>query len=352
MTMWPYCEDVIASIPYREFADRVRFDRASLSAARGSAAIVVEPRGEEEPLDPDDLADLPVVMIGSTGDMFDCTVEDVSDLHDVLGAIERRPLASVATALLLRSVHRRSIPESLVAESTTYSMLQSGPEFREWCGEQRSKSSPSSPDDLVLVERSFAATMRSPDHRSPIVAGSNGERGDHLIITLNHPDRRNAYSTAMRSALADALEVACFDTDVTAVTLCGAGDNFSSGGDLSEFGTLSDPVTAHVSRLSSRVTFLLWSLRNRLGANLVCRVHGDNFGAGVELAAFAGRVEARSGATFTLPEVRMGLTPGSGGTTSLPARIGRQRTMFLAVTGRTIDVATAHAWGLVDDVVE
>lgn len=345
--MCPYSEDVIASIPYREFVDRVRFDRASLSAAQGSAAIVVEPRGDEELLHPEELVDLPVVVIGRgpADDVFDCTAENLSDLEELLGAVERRPLASVATALLLRSVHRRSIPESLVAESTTYSLLQSGPEFAEWCGEERPRSSSSTPDDVVLVER----RRRSSDHSSPI---ATGDHGDHVIITLNHPNRRNAYSAAMRSALADALEVAHVDPEVTAVTLCGAGGNFSSGGDLSEFGTSSDPVTAHVSRLSTRVTFMLWSLRNRLGSNLVCRVHGDNFGAGVELAAFAGRVVAHPGTTFTLPEVRMGLTPGSGGTASLPARIGRQRTLFLAVTGRTIDADTARAWGLVDVVVE
>ncbi|MGA0877623.1 MAG: enoyl-CoA hydratase/isomerase family protein [Ilumatobacteraceae bacterium] len=97
---------------------------------------------------------------------------------------------------------------------------------------------------------------------------------------------------------------------------------------------------------------MLWSLRNRLGEHLVCHVHGDNYGAGVELAAFAGRVVAHPATTFTLPEIRMGLTPGSGGTASLPTRIGRQRTLFLAVTGRTIDAETASAWGLVDDVAE
>ena len=55
---------------------------------------------------------------------------------------------------------------------------------------------------------------------------------------------------------------------------------------------------------------------------------------------------------FALPEVRLGLVPGAGGTASLPARIGRHRTARLALTGERIDAATAHRWGLVDELVD
>ena len=67
-------------------------------------------------------------------------------------------------------------------------------------------------------------------------------------------------------------------------------------------------------------------------------------------AAFADRVVARPDTFVALPEVAMGLIPGAGGTVSLPRRIGRQRTAYLALSGRRLDVATAHAWGLVDAV--
>lgn len=348
-------------IPLSEFADRIRFDRSSLSAVRGTAAVVVECRdAQDADLDRDELTDLPVVVIGhrtaaaTGGEPCDVAIDDASfadvvldddrDVETLLGAIAARPLAAVATALLLRSVHRRSVRDSLVAESATYSMLQSGPEFREWCTRNHRGGSRSldSQDDVLHVERRTGAGAHPPAR--PTRDGG----GDHLIITLNRPQRRNAYSARMRSALADALDVARLDADVGAVTMRGAGSNFSSGGDLNEFGTFDDPVTAHVSRLSTRVTSALWSLRQRLGTNLICEVHGANVGAGVELAAFAGLVVARRGTTFTLPEVGMGLTPGSGGTASLPLRIGRQRTALLALGGRTLDVETARAWGLVD----
>lgn len=333
---------MIDRLTVRDFADRVRFDRSSVSFANGTAAVVVDGRGDtskEPELRRDEVGDLPAVIIGigGTSDLLDLVVEDEEELAEVVDAIRRRPLASVATALLLRSADARTVEDGLVAESTTYSMLQSGPEFREWCA-RRSRSGVvrDDPTSSVLVDRFEDAP------------GS----GDHLVVTLHRPERRNAYSAAMRAALAGALEVALVDHGIAKTTLRGAGDNFSSGGDLDEFGSFADPVTAHASRLTSHVASSLWRLNRRLGSNLICEIHGDNFGAGVELAAFAGRVVARPGTTFTLPEVRMGLTPGSGGTVSVTRRIGRHRTLLLALTGRPLDAGTARSWGLVDEIVD
>jgi enoyl-CoA hydratase/carnithine racemase len=73
-------------------------------------------------------------------------------------------------------------------------------------------------------------------------------------------------------------------------------------------------------------------------------------GAGLEIAAFAGRVVARPDAWFQLPELKYGLIPGAGGTVSLPRRIGRQRTALLALSMQRLSAKTAHAWGLVDAV--
>lgn len=336
---------MIDRLTVRDFADRAHIDRRSLSLVDGLAAVVVDggegaatsTRTGERNLDRAEVIDLPMVIIGlgTSSSVFDLVVDGEEELSEVLEAIARRPLASVATALLLRSADTRSVPDGLVAESTTYSMLQSGPEFQEWCAQRPrpgvSREASSSP---ILVDR----------HEG------RPETGDHLVITLHRPERRNAYSAAMRSALTDALDVALSDSAITKVTLRGAGSNFSSGGDLDEFGSFTDPVTAHVARLTSHVASMMWRLHRRLGSNLMCETHGDNFGAGVELAAFADRVVARPGTSFTLPEVRMGLTPGSGGTVSISRRIGRHRTLLLALTGRALDVETARSWGLVDEI--
>ncbi len=79
-------------------------------------------------------------------------------------------------------------------------------------------------------------------------------------------------------------------------------------------------------------------------------LHGACFGSGIELPAFAGRVVAAPDTTIALPELALGLIPGAGGTYSLPRRIGRQRTAWLALSGRPIDAHTALGWGLVDEV--
>jgi enoyl-CoA hydratase/carnithine racemase len=92
------------------------------------------------------------------------------------------------------------------------------------------------------------------------------------------------------------------------------------------------------------------SLRERLGKQLRCELHGENFGAGVELPAFAGWVIATRDTRLCLPEIALGLVPGAGGTASLPRRIGRQRTAWLALTGRAIDGQKAFEWGLIDEI--
>ena len=84
---------------------------------------------------------------------------------------------------------------------------------------------------------------------------------------------------------------------------------------------------------------------------LVTGVHGACIGAGLELAAYSGRVIAGVDTQFRLPEVQMGLLPGSGGTVSVPRRAGRQRSLWLMISGETIDAGTALEWGLVDELV-
>jgi enoyl-CoA hydratase/carnithine racemase len=140
--------------------------------------------------------------------------------------------------------------------------------------------------------------------------------------------------------------VGCADPSIERVVLDGAGPSFCSGGDLAEFGTLPDPATAHLIRLTRSPARRL----AELGPRLEVRLHGACIGAGVEMAAFAGRVVAFPDTLISLPEVGLGLIPGAGGTVSLPRRIGRHRTAELALAGSPIDAATAQQWGLVDAV--
>jgi enoyl-CoA hydratase/carnithine racemase len=169
--------------------------------------------------------------------------------------------------------------------------------------------------------------------------------GDVLRITLNRPERRNAYGAQLRDALVAGLDVARHDPDVR-VLLAGNGPCFCAGGDLAEFGTTPDPETGHRIRTQHGAARPL----HELAARTEVRLHGPVIGAGIELAAFAGRVIAAPGTTVRLPEVSMGLIPGAGGTVSLPRRIGVPRTLYLALTGAVLDAETALAWGLIDEI--
>ena len=105
-------------------------------------------------------------------------------------------------------------------------------------------------------------------------------------------------------------------------------------------------MTAHLVRLQRNAGRALAEVADRTTVH----IHGSTVGSGIELAAFAHRVVARSDTRIALPEVRLGLVPGAGGTVSLPRRIGRHATMLLAVGLRSVDARTALAWGLVDEV--
>jgi hypothetical protein len=263
----------------------------------------------------------------SLRDRFDVVVESQEDLEPILHATRRTPLAAMAVAQLLRESLRFDIHQGLIAESLVYSTLQSGPEFAVWLSAR-----PEAP-------------LPEPNPEPPVLLRRSGVR---LELTLNRPEKRNAFSARMRDALMEGLCTAVCDPSITEVILRGAGPAFCSGGDLDEFGTLPDPATAHAIRSTRNPARLLARCADRLCAEM----HGPCVGAGIELAAFAGRVRASEDAVFQLPEVAMGLVPGAGGTVSIPRRIGRQRTAYLALSGRRIDATTALHWGLIDEIRE
>jgi hypothetical protein len=268
----------------------------------------------------------PARAAAALADHFDVLVESETDLGPILATIGAHPLASMALVQCLRGGDGRDVHEGLILESLVYSTLQSGPELKHWLAAHRHEAAaPSDPEPPVLVAR----------------------RDARLELTLNRPARHNAFSAAMRDALAAALQLAVADPSVREIVLGGRGPSFCSGGDLAEFGTLPDPATAHAIRSTRNCGRLLAACAERVHAE----VHGACVGAGAELAAFAGRVVARADAFFQLPEVGMGLVPGAGGTVSLPRRIGRQRTAYLALTGARIDAPTALAWGLIDAIL-
>lgn len=284
----------------------------------------------EHPPEPDgggrfDPAGFDVLLTGSEDPPFPWVTATISELDT---AVAGAPGAAGVLVQVLRATEGLAVPDALVVESMTYSMLQHGGEFRLWLSgrDPVPRRSGTRSGDPVLLER----------------------HGDRLEIQLTRPEVHNALDAAMRDALVDAFEVVDCDPTISEVHLRGAGPSFCSGGDLTEFGLARDAVAAHRIRVERSV-----GLRVHDHASMVtAHIHGHCVGAGIEIAAFAGRVLAAPDTSIRLPELSLGLIPGAGGTASLARRIGRHRTAYLALSGRAIDATTARRWGLVDELVD
>ena len=279
---------------------------------------------------------LPFVVVGvrhgSVGEgwlqLCDVVVDEGDPALDRIAEnVTRHPITAVTLALLLRGQRHRSVGEGLVAESTAYSVLQSGPEFATW----------------------RAARPRRTDNDTGSGSGPRVrvERdGEVMSITLTRAERLNALDAMMRDELTEALTLAAASSDVARIELRGEGKAFCAGGDLDEFGSRSDPASAHLIRLERSVGRAL----SRLEKSTVTYLHGACMGSGIEFAAFTDWVVAAEDTRIALPEIGLGLVPGAGGTVSLTHRIGRLRTAWLAFSGCTIGPETAHDWGLVDEI--
>ncbi|MFV8167475.1 enoyl-CoA hydratase/isomerase family protein [Mycobacterium sp. 134] len=262
----------------------------------------------------------------------DRRVVTVDSVEQALGELTERcrtwPQAAAVCDDVLRSLDPAgSTRAGLITESLAYSTLQSGPEFGRW-----------------LAERGPATVPLLPE---PVQAH---REGNTLHVRFNRPQRHNAFSTDARGALLEALEVARLDPSVEEVVLGGNGRSFCSGGDLAEFGSFADPASAHLARTRHSPALVLDEITERLGRRCRAEVHGQVLGSGLEMACYCGWVSCHPDATIGLPELALGLIPGAGGTVSITRRIGRWRTAYLVLSGRTIDAATALAWGLIDEV--
>jgi 2-(1,2-epoxy-1,2-dihydrophenyl)acetyl-CoA isomerase len=172
-----------------------------------------------------------------------------------------------------------------------------------------------------------------------------------LAITLNRPDKLNAFNPEMHQLLRKALEQARDEAEVRAVLLTGAGRGFCAGQDLSERNVSSDaPLDLSVS-LGSHYNPLVRRLRE-LPKPVVCAVNGVAAGAGANIALACDLVIAARSASFVQSFARLGLVPDSGGTWLLPRLAGAARAMGLAMLGEPLSAEQAEQWGLIWKVVD
>ncbi|NNC39036.1 MAG: enoyl-CoA hydratase/isomerase family protein [Acidimicrobiales bacterium] len=277
------------------------------------------------------LKDLPCPVIGiGDGDLApacDVVLDNDAKLPLLAKNIEKAPLATMILVQHLRFTELLSIQFSLIAESFAYATVQKGPEFANWLANRE----PEPP------KKAAAPT--------PLSVTTNNNT---LELVMNDPDNLNAVGTEMRDALCEALDMALTDTSLDKIKLTGAGRVFSTGGEVSEFGEVIDPATAHWIRT---LRLPAWRLA-RLCDNLHIHVNGAAVGAGAEMAAFGTHISASPKAWFQLPELKYGLIPGAGGTASIPYRIGRQRTAYMALSMEKIKAKTALDWGLIDEMID
>lgn len=179
--------------------------------------------------------------------------------------------------------------------------------------------------------------------------------GALAILTLDRPDARNAYSSAMVDSLVAALDAAEHDDDVRAVVLTGAGKAFHAGGDLKQMRDASGMFAGDPVALRRQYIDGIQRVPRRLAQfdkPIVAAINGAAIGAGLDLACMCDlRVAARGvslGSTF----VKVGLVPGDGGAYVLARTIGFARALELVLTGRLVDTDEALAMGLVHRVVE
>lgn len=181
--------------------------------------------------------------------------------------------------------------------------------------------------------------------------------GHVLTLTLNIPEKRNPVSgDEVVDALCAALETADRDIDVHAVILTGAGDVFSSGGDLKamqipDTGGLRAGLPAQTRRNYRYGIQRLPALFQALEVPVIAAVNGPAIGAGCDLACMCDIRIAAASAKFASSFVKLGITPGDGGAWLLPRVVGFARASELVLTGEMIDAREALGIGLVTHVV-
>ncbi|HAT1802252.1 TPA: enoyl-CoA hydratase [Legionella pneumophila] len=168
-----------------------------------------------------------------------------------------------------------------------------------------------------------------------------------LTLTLNRPEKLNALSIDVLSALNELFFQAKSNPKVKALLLTGNGKAFCAGADINRLAECNAQTGYEFACQGQEVFRLL----ETMGKPSLAAVNGFAFGGGCELAISATLRIASNKAMFGQPEVKLGVIPGYGGTQRLARLIGKGRAMDLCLTGRFINAETALNWGLVSEVV-
>ena len=167
---------------------------------------------------------------------------------------------------------------------------------------------------------------------------------DIVVLRINRPQVRNALNLEVRAGLAEAVTRYSTDNTVRCMVVTGSDVTFAAGADIGEMAE-AGPV-----EVMARNVQKYWRAIMDCPKPLIAAVEGFALGGGLELALCADIIIAGEGAKLGLPEVKVGILPGGGGTQKLARLVGRHRAMLLIMTGRMFGAAEALSMGVVSEV--
>ena len=165
-----------------------------------------------------------------------------------------------------------------------------------------------------------------------------------VVLRLNRPQVRNALNLEVRVRLAEEVTRHSADPAVRCLIITGSDAAFAAGADISEMAqaTPAEVMAANVQKY--------WRTITECRKPLIVAIEGYTLGGGLELALCADIIVAGEGAKLGLPEVKLGILPGGGGTQRLARLAGSKRAMLLLMTGRMFSATEAFAMGVVSEV--
>jgi len=172
--------------------------------------------------------------------------------------------------------------------------------------------------------------------------------GRVAVVTFRRAEQLNAISSAMQAEITETFEALGQDDDVGAIVVTGEGRGFMAGADIKEYAAHSEPAFDDFQSRGRRMYAAIEQNRKPV----IAAVNGYALGGGFELVLCCDLVVASRDAKLGLPEIKLALIPGGGGTQRSVRRLGRNRANYLLLTGGIFPAANFEAWGLVNEVVD
>lgn len=177
----------------------------------------------------------------------------------------------------------------------------------------------------------------------PILVATHGRVG---VITLNRPQQLNALNDALMDALGAALLALDANPAIGAIVITGSDKAFAAGADIAAMADWT-----YMDVYQGNFITRNWETIRRVRKPVIAAVAGFAMGGGCELALSCDIIVAAESAQFALPEVKLAVLPGAGGTQRLPRAIGKAKAMDMCLSARSLGADEADRYGLVSRVV-